>query len=78
MLISCTGSLCRGKAEVLPFTHHLHSHTMDAPTGAGDGEALLQRVESLAEAHLGYSLLFNACEFTGDRWGGGQRCCGIA
>jgi hypothetical protein len=34
---------------------------------AAEGEALLRRVESLAEAHRGYAQLFRISEFTGDR-----------
>jgi hypothetical protein len=36
-------------------------------SGDGRGEALLQRVESLAQAHAAHAQLFDLCEFLGDR-----------
>ncbi|GAB4823183.1 hypothetical protein N2152v2_010229 [Parachlorella kessleri] len=47
---------------------HLLCHAvLKCRQGAGDGESMLLRVGSLAEAHSAYAILFDACEFMRDR-----------
>lgn len=44
----------------------LHS-TKLCQAGGSSGDTLLQHVESLAIAHSGYAILYDVCDFTGDR-----------